>query len=99
MMENKRKNTPQNERTKHQLKQAFVHLINEKGLSHVSVTDIVERAQYNRATFYLHYLDKPDITEDLKREMFEQVKRTGMERYQPGNGSMSGRWMRNRSSS
>ncbi|MFM9481259.1 hypothetical protein ACKI1U_45970, partial [Streptomyces scabiei] len=47
-------------------------------------TDIVERAQYNRATFYLHYLDKPDITEDLKREMFQQVKRTGMERYQPG---------------
>lgn len=84
MMENKRKNTPQNERTKHQLKQAFVQLINEKGLSHVSVTDIVERAQYNRATFYLHYLDKPDITEDLKREMFQQVKRTGMERYQPG---------------
>lgn len=84
MNENKRKSSPQNERTKHYLKQAFIELINEKGFRHVSVTDIVERAQYNRATFYLHYLDKPHITEDLKEEMFQQIKRTGMELYAPG---------------
>lgn len=84
MKDNKRKNSPQNERTKHHLKQAFTELINEKGFSHVSVTDIVERARYNRATFYLHYLDKPHITEELKREMFQQIKRTGMELYTPG---------------
>lgn len=84
MNDNKRKTSPQNERTKSHLKQAFTELINEKGFSHVSVTDIVERAQYNRATFYLHYMDKPDITEDLKEEMFQQIKRTGMELYTPG---------------
>ncbi|MGI2329124.1 TetR/AcrR family transcriptional regulator [Planococcus sp. YIM B11945] len=85
MMEDKAgKLSPQAERTKHQIKQAFTELINEKGFSHVSVTDIVQRAQYNRATFYLYYLDKPDLTEELKAEMFEQIKRTSMERYVPG---------------
>lgn len=28
-------------------------MINEKGYSHVTVKDIVQRAEYNRATFYL----------------------------------------------
>lgn len=79
----KEKLSPQAERTKHQFKQAFTELINEKGYSHVSVTDIVQRAQYNRATFYLYYLDKPDITEELRKEMFQQIKRTSMERYEP----------------
>lgn len=80
----KEKLSPQAERTKHQFKQAFTELINEKGYSHVTVTDIVQRAQYNRATFYLYYLDKPDITEELRKEMFQQIKRTSMERYEPG---------------
>ncbi|WKA51749.1 TetR/AcrR family transcriptional regulator [Planococcus liqunii] len=76
--------SPQAERTKHQFKQAFTELINEKGFSHVSVTDIVQRAQYNRATFYLYYLDKPDITEELRSEMFQQIKQTSKDRYIPG---------------
>ncbi|MDN7227382.1 TetR/AcrR family transcriptional regulator [Planococcus sp. N064] len=76
--------SPQAERTKHQFKQAFTDLINEKGFSHVSVTDIVQRAQYNRATFYLYYLDKPDITEELRSEMFQQIKQTSKDRYIPG---------------
>lgn len=84
MAMNKENMSPQTLRTKQHFKQAFTELINEKGYSHVSVTDIVQRAAYNRATFYLYYLDKPHITEELKREMFEQIKRKSMERYEPG---------------
>src|SRR5690606_1442183 len=80
----KEKLSPQAERTKQHFKQAFTELINEKGYSHVTVTDIVQRAAYNRATFYLHFLDKPHITEELKQEMFEQIKTKSMERYEPG---------------
>lgn len=84
-MEEKREQlSPQVERTKHQFKHAFTELINEKGFSHVSVTDIVQRAQYNRATFYLYYVDKQHITEELKMEMFHQTKRMSGERYAPG---------------
>lgn len=84
MGEKKESLSPQAERTKRQFKQAFTELINEKGFSHVSVTDIVQYAQYNRATFYLYYVDKQHITEELKTEMFLQVKRTSKERYAPG---------------
>ncbi|WP_282020247.1 TetR/AcrR family transcriptional regulator [Planomicrobium okeanokoites] len=45
--------SPQALRTKQDFKKAFTELINEKGYSHVTVTDIVQRAEYNRATFYL----------------------------------------------
>lgn len=84
MKNKKEKLSPQAERTKRHLKEAFVELINEKGFSHVSVTDIVQRAQYNRATFYLYYLDKPHLTEELRKEMFQQIKRTSTERYGRG---------------
>lgn len=80
----KDKLSPQAERTKRHIKEAFIELINEKGFSHVSVTDIVQRAQYNRATFYLYYLDKPHLAEELRSDMFQQIKRTSMERYDPG---------------
>ncbi|KOF09183.1 hypothetical protein AC739_16400 [Planococcus glaciei] len=84
MADKKENLSPQVERTKHHFKQAFTELINEKGFNHVSVTDIVQRAQYNRATFYLYYLDKPDITEELRSEMFQQIKQTSKDRYIPG---------------
>ncbi|MBB6452574.1 AcrR family transcriptional regulator [Salirhabdus euzebyi] len=74
----------QNIRTKAHLKSAFISLVNEKGYSHVTVKDIVDRAMYNRTTFYLHYLDKLDLTEDLQEEMFEAIKRTSMDRYKRG---------------
>lgn len=84
MKSKKEKLSPQAERTKQHIKEAFVELINEKGFSHVSVTDIVQKAQYNRATFYLYYSDKPHLAEELREEMFEQIKRTSTERYEPG---------------
>lgn len=81
---NKEIRSPKGLRTKQHFKQAFTELINEKGFSHVSVTDVVQRAEYNRATFYLHYLDKPHLTEELKQEMFQQIKKKSMERYVTG---------------
>ncbi|MGJ9386209.1 TetR/AcrR family transcriptional regulator [Salipaludibacillus sp. CF4.18] len=71
-------------RTKAHLKKAFISLINEKGYSHVTVKDIVNRAMYNRTTFYLHYLDKHHLTEELQEEMFDAIKRTSMDRYKRG---------------
>jgi AcrR family transcriptional regulator len=78
------KHSKQSERTKSHLKKAFTELINEKGYSHVSITDIVTRAQYNRTTFYLHYTDKEHITEELRKEMFTQVKCKSVDRYVKG---------------
>ncbi|MDQ0271599.1 TetR/AcrR family transcriptional regulator [Cytobacillus purgationiresistens] len=84
MTDQPNKSTKQNERTKSHLKKAFISLVDEKGYSHVSVTDIIKRAEYNRTTFYLHYRDKQDLTEELRQEMFDAIKNASINRYVKG---------------
>jgi Transcriptional regulator len=51
------------------LKEAFVQLILEsKGAGAITVSEIADRADYNRSTFYFHYRDKDEILEDLYRD-------------------------------
>lgn len=49
------------QRTQQALSNALVALILEKGYAAVQVKDIAERANINRASFYLHYKDKDDL--------------------------------------
>ncbi|MFJ7934069.1 TetR/AcrR family transcriptional regulator [Sporosarcina sp. NPDC096371] len=53
------------ERTKETLRQTFKRLVKEKGYSQVKVKDIVEEANFNRTTFYVHYDCKDDLANDL----------------------------------
>ncbi|WP_342462447.1 TetR/AcrR family transcriptional regulator [Bacillus sp. FSL R5-0286] len=60
------------ERTKETLRQTFKILVKEKGYSHVKVKDIVEKANYNRTTFYVHYESKDELAADvIHREMVD----------------------------
>ncbi|WP_440896882.1 TetR/AcrR family transcriptional regulator [Amphibacillus sp. Q70] len=52
-------------RTKRQLKKAFIDLLYEKDIDSISVTDIVEKADYNRSTFYFHYKYKEELIKEL----------------------------------
>lgn len=61
-------------RTKNLLKGHFVQLVKEKGYKNVTVTDIVEKADYNRSTFYLHFKDKEDMAEELVMEILEELE-------------------------
>jgi AcrR family transcriptional regulator len=49
------------QRTRRLLGVAFVELLREKGYSAVTVSDIIERANIGRSTFYSHYRDKDDL--------------------------------------
>ena len=49
------------QRTRHLLGEALVKLIREKGYSTITVSDIIERANVGRSTFYSHYRDKDDL--------------------------------------
>ncbi|KOO50969.1 TetR/AcrR family transcriptional regulator [Viridibacillus arvi] len=53
------------ERTKETMRQTFKKLVKEKGYSQVKVKDIVEEANYNRTTFYVHYDGKEELAKDL----------------------------------
>ncbi len=60
-------------RAKNTFKKPFIKLIKEKGYRNVPVTDIIQRADYNRSTFYLYYRDKEDLAEELMTEMLAQL--------------------------
>src|SRR5215216_7129759 len=46
------------QRTRHLLGEALVELIREKDYGTITVSDIIERANVGRSTFYAHYRDK-----------------------------------------
>src|SRR4026207_1793601 len=49
------------QRTRHLLGAAPVELIREKDYSTITVSDIIERANVGRSTFYAHYRDKDTL--------------------------------------
>ncbi|MFE3577347.1 TetR/AcrR family transcriptional regulator [Lysinibacillus sp. NPDC059133] len=59
-------------RTKNEIKQAFFFLLSEKNFEAITVRDITDRANINRGTFYLHYVDKYNLLEQYENEIFEK---------------------------
>lgn len=57
---NKKKDR-RSQRTRHLLSAALVALIREKEYHTITVSDIIERANVGRSTFYAHYRDKDDL--------------------------------------
>ena len=60
-------------KTKKLIKSALSELIQEKGFDHVSITDLTQRANINRGTFYLHYQDKYDLLEKFENEVLDDI--------------------------
>jgi AcrR family transcriptional regulator len=53
------------------LSEALVQLIQEKDYSSITVSDIIERANVGRSTFYAHYQDKDDLFLDQLDRVIE----------------------------
>jgi AcrR family transcriptional regulator len=51
-------------RTRAAIQHALTGLIIEKGYDAVTVTDIIDRADVGRSTFYTHFTDKRDVLDD-----------------------------------
>ncbi|MDQ0885856.1 AcrR family transcriptional regulator [Paenibacillus sp. V4I9] len=60
---------PRVKRTRNMLKEALLVLIEEKGFDAITIRDLTERAEINRATFYQHYKDKFDLLDQTIDEM------------------------------
>lgn len=52
---------------------ALLELLNEKPLEKITVTDIANRADLNRGTFYLHYDSVNDVVSELQDELITQL--------------------------
>jgi AcrR family transcriptional regulator len=62
-------------RTKTAIRAALISLIEEKGFDAILVSDISDRANINRGTFYLHYQDKFDLLEQTQTEIIDDIER------------------------
>ena len=60
-------------RSRRLINDALADLLLEKPLEKITVTDIVNRAQINRGTFYAHYKDVPDVVNHLVQNTFSSI--------------------------
>lgn len=60
-------------RTKKLLGEALLQLIVERDYDSISISDITDRADLNRATFYLHYGTKEELLIETLEERFDEL--------------------------
>lgn len=60
-------------RTKNLFKDALIRLAQKESYTLITVKEIVDEADYNRSTFYKHYLDKEDLLEDLVNDILKDL--------------------------
>ena len=59
--------------TKMVLKESFLNLLGKKDISQITIKEICEDADINRATFYAHYSDQYDLMQKIENELFENI--------------------------
>lgn len=57
-------------KTKQQLQDGFIQLRKKKDLKDITVKELCELTDLNRGTFYLHYKDIYDLSEQLESSLF-----------------------------
>ena len=60
-------------RTRRLLSGALLDLIEEKGFAPLTIQEITDRADLNRATFYLHYGSKEELLADSLKSRFTEL--------------------------
>jgi AcrR family transcriptional regulator len=56
------------------IKKAVIELMTEKSFNDITIQDISDRANVNRSTVYVHYLDKYDLLDKLIDEHINKLK-------------------------
>lgn len=60
-------------RSKNALKDALLTLMSKKPFTTISITEIVEEANYNRGTFYSNYESKEALLDDILAELIQKL--------------------------
>lgn len=62
--------------TKRMLKDAFIELLKETDIYHVSVRELCQRADVNRTTFYKYYGNQFDLLDDMEKDLLHMIEET-----------------------
>ena len=60
-------------RSRKLIRDAFLDILQENGSSKMTVTEIVRRADINRATFYAHYPDVKGVVDEIENEIIKKM--------------------------
>ena len=63
------------QRTRRSVVNAFLALRSEKPIEKITVRELTERAEIHKATFYLHYHDIYELSEELEWEIIDDILR------------------------
>ena len=61
-------------RSKNLIRNALLSLMTEKPFEKITITDIVNRADINRGTFYAHYRSTTEVLEKIQSDAISEVK-------------------------
>ena len=59
--------------TKIELRNALSQLLLQQNFESITIRELTEKAGINRGTFYLHYVDKYDMFEQMKMDMMQEL--------------------------
>ena len=68
------KNDRRSLKTRKAIKDAFIQLLGKKALQEITVTELAELSDVNRATFYNHYENVRDVLNDIEEDMLNDLK-------------------------
>lgn len=71
-------------KTKRAIYDAFIQLMNQKGLASMTVQDILDEALINRKTFYTYYHDKYDLAEQIANNFLNRLDELLSQRFLSG---------------
>ena len=72
-------------KTKNGIHQTLLHLLKEKPLTQIKVTELCKEAKINRGTFYFHYEEVGDVFKELFAEIMLDLKESYDEPYKRTN--------------
>ncbi|MBP1947526.1 TetR/AcrR family transcriptional regulator [Virgibacillus litoralis] len=68
-------------RTIENFKTTLLSIMETKNFEDITITEIVNVADYNRGTFYAHYEQKTDLLEAIIEDMFEEMEESFRKPY------------------
>jgi len=75
-MNNSRKEDRRIAKTEKCIRDAFINIIGEKEISHITIKELAEAANINRKTFYMHYSCIDDLIDKIENETIHRLVST-----------------------
>lgn len=78
-MTKKRKESPQSKLSKNLLVHALLELLNEKPYKQINITELTEKADLSRRTFYRHFTTIDEVLDFTLEQIYEQFTKYSLE--------------------